>query len=176
MSDKKEFSIIIANNYNKIQRNFKIGLYNHGYEYNEDIFTDTFIKCYSTLKNRQMEEKEAIRYLWVAYVNKLKNNIKKHKEEIGIPLNYDCCDEEYNYDIDSIYNIIIQKISEEFGSDVAQAWKKYTCKENTYNELKDCGMIGNNFMYILKKIKKYIRNVLIHNPEFKEIISNIRTT
>lgn len=175
MSSEKEFAIIIAENFEEIQRNFKTGLFNHGYEYNEDILTDAFIKCNSTLKDHKMTKKEAIKYFWVAYLNRMKNNIKRNKISIGIPENYDKPDNIYNDDIDSIYNNVLQILSKEFGQDTTHAWKKYICKQKTYKELVESGEVGDNFLYMIKKIRKFLKTSLHDHPQIKELLENIRT-
>ena len=48
------FSEVVASSFQEIKRNFKSGLKTSGYEWDEDIFMDAYIKCDSVLKDKLM--------------------------------------------------------------------------------------------------------------------------
>ena len=68
----KCFSDIVAENFNEIYKNFRIGLKSKGYAFSEDIMNDAFISCVTTLKDKQMSKQEALKYYWTAYINRFK--------------------------------------------------------------------------------------------------------
>ena len=48
------FEDIVIENFVEIQRNFKSGLINKGYSYDEDLFNDAFISCRNTLSDKEL--------------------------------------------------------------------------------------------------------------------------
>ena len=111
-----KFSNIVANNFMEIKKNFKTGLKNSGYKWDEDIFMDAYIKCDSVLKDKLMDKKEALRYYWTAYINKMKNKYKsRYSITDEIPEDYDTIDEVYNEDKDLICEIMYNAVVKKFG-------------------------------------------------------------
>lgn len=178
MNERDSFAILISNNFDEIVRNFKSGLKNQGYIYDEDILADTFVKCNSKLCDKEMTKSEAIKYFWTAYINRLKNDSKKKNRLVEYSGDFDRCAEQYDPDIDKLYSLVTTEISKKFGSGVANLWIDYACNHKTYKDIaKDSGEVDGSLHYILKKIKKYIRQELpLNNTEYNEIINNIRTT
>lgn len=161
---KQEFENIIIDNFNEIQRNFKSGLTNKGYKYDEDLINDTFISCRNSLVGKKFTKKEAIKYFWTAYINKYKT--KMTKKSLSVEYLSDLTDiEEFdsNYDntIDEIYDIIIQGIRDKFGLKYAYIWELYICYGKSSKEIRNMGFDVDNFVYLTRKIKRYIINHLI---------------
>lgn len=169
------FSIIIAENYNEIIRNFRIGLKAKGYEYDEDLINDAFISCYNTIKDREITKSEAIKYYWAAYINKYKTKLEKEKyiefyedmtefEDIAV--------EKYNNSPDLIYNMIIKELQDKFGVRKIYEWELYITHEKTSKEIKNMGFGDiENFAYFTKQVKRYIKNhIIVDNKELYEII------
>lgn len=167
------FINIVSNNFESLKHNFQIGLKAHGYEFDEDLFIDTLLRCSCTLKDHIMTEKEAAKYYWVAYVNGLKK-LKSKPTEFDIDdYDIDLLEESYNEDLDQLYDYIMKSISSKFGEKIMTAWKLHICSGLTYKELKAQGF-DIKFNYEFKRITRFIRNHLVKNKMFIELLSNIR--
>lgn len=169
-----KFSNIIASNFVEIKKNFKTGLKNSGYKWDEDIFMDAYIKCDSVLKDKIMDKKEALRYYWTAYINKIKNKYKSRYVVMDeIPENYDKIDEEYNEDKDLICEIMYEAVVKKFGKSIANAWVDHRCFGKKADIIMKEYGFDQDFHYILKRIKKYINEDLMENKYFNELRNNI---
>lgn len=179
--DTVRFIDIMGENFDVIKRNFQIGLLKSGYEFDEDLFIDVYIKCSLTLNERNLNKQDAIKYFRAAYINSLKRIKSKQifissldelleTEEIGEGIH----EEEYNPYTDKIYDFIIESVKDRFGENVMNAWKSHICENKSYKELaKDYGDLKFNFEF--KRIKKYILNNLAKNDKvFIELMSCLR--
>lgn len=170
----ERFSTIVANNFVEIKKNFKTGLKNSGYKWDEDIFMDAYVKCDNVLKDRLMDKKEALRYYWTAYINKMKNKYKSRYSIIDeIPEDYDKIDEEYNEDKDLLCDELYKIIKDKFGEMIANAWIDHRCFGKKYEDIMKEYKFEQDFHYILKRIKKYISEELDRNSYIKELRDNI---
>ena len=177
MNNQQTFSDIIASNYNEIRRNFKNGLISKGYVFDEDIMSDAFLSCYNTLKDRKITKPEALKYYWVAYVNKLKTKIQK---ESLIDYHEDMAEdfedielEKYDDTTDRIYNIIITELQDHYGVRKTTIWEMYACQGKSAKEIRNMGFNDiSNYAYFMKQIKRYIKNHIIsENKELQELIA-----
>ena len=74
---------IISENFDGFKKEI-IALGNkHNIKFDDDIFNDTYIKCYETLKNRDITEDGVKYYFWVAFLN---NTRKKYRHSKYKPL------------------------------------------------------------------------------------------
>lgn len=174
--DKLEFSVIISENFEEIRNNFKSGLKSRGYKYDEDILADTFIKCNSTLKDKKLTKKEAIKYFWVSYINTIKNDNKQNKKTVELSNKYDIINDEYNDDIDNLYNIIIKELYNKFGEKTTNIWIQYKFNKKTFKDILNTYDVDKDFQYTIKKIRKYLKNDLYKNKLIHNLIYDIRTT
>ena len=175
--NKSTFPHIVAEYYNEIVRNFRTGLKSHGYQYDEDIMNDAFISCYNTLKDKELTKQEALKYYWVAYVNKYKTR-QEHENIIDC---YDNVEEEfedieldhYNSTIDKIYDIIISGVQDHFGVRKATIWEMYACQGKSSKEIRAMGFNDiDNYAYFTKQVKRYIKNhIIAENRELQELIA-----
>lgn len=177
MNAESMFSEIIAANYNEIIRSFKAGMKNHGYTFDEDIMHDAFISCFNSLKDKKLTKQEALKYYWVAYVNKYKT--KQERAHI-----IDCYDnieeefddietEQYNSITDKIYDIIITGVQDHFGVRKASIWEMYACQGKSSKEIRAMGLNDiDNYAYFTKQVKRYIKNhIIAENRELQELIA-----
>lgn len=171
----------IVNDFNDIKKSFQLGLLKNGYSFDEDLFMDVCIKCSNTLKDRNLNKQESIKYLWAAYMN----NLKRIKSKQIYITSLDCLleteemgegiyEEEYNLYKDKLYDFIITVIRNKFGDNVTNAWQAHICDNKTYKELaeeyKDL-----KFNFEFKRIKKYILNNLAKNDKvFIELMACLR--
>ena len=168
------FSDVVANNFQEIKKNFKSGLKSSGYDWDEDIFMDAYIKCDSVLKDKKMDKKEALKYYWAAYINKLKNKHKsKHIITEEIPEDYDKIDEVYNEDKDVLCSEIYKKVSNKFGEREAKAWVEHISFHKTTDKIMEEYKFDHDFHYTLKRIKKYISEELIEDKYLQELRDNV---
>ena len=169
-----KFEDIIIENFAEIQRNFKSGLLNKGYLYDEDLMNDAFISCNNALNKKDLSKKEAIKYFWTAYINKYKTKMSKTPHHLSIEdvvEDFDNIDEEYNDVPDKIYDIIIQAIRDKFGLKKAFIWEMYVCQGKSAKEIRNMGFTVDNFVYLTRQVKRYINNQLIpNNQELCELI------
>lgn len=167
------FSYVVANNFQEIKKNFKTGLKNSGYIWDEDIFMDAYIKCDNVLKDKIMDKKEALKYYWTAYINKLKNKYKsRYAIADEIPEDYDAIDEVYNEDKDLLCEVIYNAVLEKFGKPVANAWVDYRCFGKKSDQIMKEYKFDQDFHYILKRIKKYINEELMEDKYIQELYNN----
>lgn len=171
------FPNIVAANYNEIQRNFRAGLKNQGYTFDEDIMNDAFLSCCLTLKDREITKSEALKYYWVAYINKYKTKCNRETQyEYIEDLEEDLDDIEstkYDDTTDRIYNIIISGLQDHYGVRKATIWEMYACQGKSSKEIKAMGFDDiDNYAYFTKQVKRYIKNHLIaENRELQELIA-----
>lgn len=172
------FANIVAENFDEIRRNFKSGLKDKGYPWDEDIMSDAFLNCVNTLKDRELDKKDAIKYYWVAYVNKYKTLISKHKllsydEELDDVINIRDDARPYDSSIDRIHDIIIEELQDHYGVRKAYIWELYVCKDVPQKEIAAMGLKGvKNYAYFTKQVKRYIQNHIIpQNSELQELIN-----
>lgn len=171
---KRKFQEIIIENFEEIQRNFRAGLSNKGYSYDEDLLNDAFISCCNALSDKELTKKEVIKYFWTAYVNKYKTKMSKNKNYLSFEDmvdEIDDIDETYDDSADKIYKIIIEAIQDKFGIRDAYIWELYVCRGKSAKEIRNMGLHADNFVYLTRKIKRYILNHLIpENKELQELI------
>lgn len=175
--NKRKFSDIVADNYEEICRNFRVGLKAKGYTFDEDIMNDAFISCCSNLNDKYMTKQEALKYYWVAYINKYKNKSNKAGrvncvENMDEKFEY-IESKKYDSTVDKIYNIIIGELQDHFGVRKASIWEMYACKGIPAKEIKAMGFNDvTNFAYFTKQIKRYIKNhIIAENKELQELIA-----
>lgn len=165
------FADIIASNYEEIKRNFKSGLRDRGYDWDEDLMNDAFISCNSALKDKPIDKKDAIKYFWTSYINKYKTKKSKEISTESIE-DVDIEDVTYDKDIDRIYDIIISELQDRFGIRKAYIWDLYVCQGKSAKAIRSMGFDDiDNFIYFNKQIKRYIKKHIIpSNKELYELI------
>ena len=178
--NEMSFVDIVAANYDEIVRNFKVGVKNRGYVFDEDIMNDAFVSCFNSLKDKKLTKQEALKYYWVAYVNKYKNR-QEHEQIMDC---YDNVEEEfedienecYNSTTDRIYDIIISGVQDHYGVRKATIWEMYACQGKSSKEIRAMGFNDiDNFAYFTKQVKRYIKNhIIAENRELQELIAEIK--
>ena len=183
------FADIVADNYDNILENFKRGLKNKGYSFDEDVFMDTFISCNTTLNNKKLNKEEAIKYFWTSYVNKLKtlssqnsntvyieDMFVRNENDFGDPWDeLNIIDSTYNENIDDLYDLIISLLKEKYGERELNICDLHVCRGVHTKELIDMGYTDIDFEYLTKKMKRYIKNHIVKDNKYiAELLSNIR--
>ena len=185
-----KFVDIVADNFYEIRSIFKRNLKGKGFEFNEDILTDTFISCNNTLKDKRLTKNDGIKYFWTAYLNKLKTSASQnnntvyiaelsyHDEDSWGPYNeyedIDIIDDVYNSDIDKLYDYIMGAVKDKYGEIESEIFELHVCKGIHTKELIRMGYTDINFEYLVKKIKRYINTHVVKNNKIvNELINNI---
>ena len=168
------FADIVANNYDEIKRNFKAGLKDRGYEWDEDLLNDAFISCNSALKDKPISKTEALKYFWTSYINKFKSKQSKKKPEESIEdYDVDPICPVYNQEIDKLYKAIVSAVQDEYGLRKAYIWELYVCEGKSAKEIKAMGFNDiDNFIYFSRKVKRFIKRYIAENPDIKELVKN----
>ena len=184
MDDLRNFSDIIAGDFIKIRKDFEKRSKNKGFEFDEDLFSDAFISCNFTLKNKLLTKDDALKYFWIAYLNKLKSqslhptifleDLFPQTKEVMNYEEYDIIDESYSNDIDILYDYIMDKLREKFGVEETNIFELHVCKGIHTKELEAIGYKDVNFVYLVKKFKRYIKNHIIKdNGYIKGLLKGI---
>ncbi len=171
--DDDDFNDILSQDFENIRRKFRDDIIRHGYIFDEDIFIDVYLRCIKGIHNRGLNRVQCIKYLWVAYLNKLKQ-VQSKKIFVG-PINYDIeiIDEPYNISIDNLYKYIIKVVEDKFGENITHAWVDHFCYDKTYKELEPIYK-GMKFNFEFKRIKKYIlTKLIIHDRKFQDLLENM---
>lgn len=183
MTKTNTFANIVAENYSEIKRNFISGLKGKSYKFDEDILSDTFISCNTSLKDKLLTKEDAIKYFWTSYINKLKSQPVRNTVYIDeiVTLDEDCnanYDDfgfvaEYDNDIDDIYNYILDKLYEKFGEYFTNIWKQHVCDNKKTNDL-IVEYSDSDLNYQFKKIRRYIDKLLKTDNTLMEMIKNFK--
>lgn len=160
MCDTDPFANVVAKNFDKIKASFAKRANNLGLDFDEDLFMDTFIKCDTTLKNKQFTEQEYIQYFWKAYVNGSKTPPKITTVSLDDPNRGSIVPDlpsPYNPDVDRKYQEICEKLGNKFEEHYIQAFLLHYAEDKSYKELEE---LGYNFKHnnIFKRMMKYIKN------------------
>lgn len=173
---------IMEKKFHEIKNNFKRASVRNYISFDEDVFMDTYIKCYEHLKNTNMDEKQIIQYLWVSFINNIKKESKKNRytiEKIGIEGafnddNIESIDEPYDDRRYKVYDYIISYVKENFNEDVFEAWYLHFTENKSYDDLIKLGFNNINFHNVFRNINNKIKTKLPkENKEYSNIIKEI---
>lgn len=114
------FIDIVSIKYKDIRISFNNWSKNRQLVFDEDSFNDAFIKCADHFKDTIITYNDAIKYFWTAYIHTVMNNKKHNKFSTELSDTIDVIDIEYNYNIDTIYDTIIDDIQQKFGNNAVQ--------------------------------------------------------
>ena len=166
--------------YDTIKTNFKIACGKNNIKFDDDLFNDTYLKCFYALDNKDISEENAIRYFWVAYSNNEKKKYRTSKytpkiNELDEKIVYDA-DIENNEDRYIIFDILVNSVTKKFGEEITNAWLLHFTDNKTYDELKNMGYKTLNFHNVFRRINAYIKKTLPkENSMFKEMFSIFTT-
>lgn len=115
------FADIISKYYTDIYTLFKSRMHKRDMCFNEDAFNDAFIKCVEHFKNDLISYDYAVKYFWKTYIHTVLNEKIHDSYVTELPEDYDCECTEYNYDIDELYDTIMNDVQDTFGYDGVEA-------------------------------------------------------
>lgn len=168
---------IMTVKFNEIKHNFICASKKNGLGFNEDIFIDSYIKCNETLKNKNLDENEIIKYFWVSYCNNIKKEFRnnKHKCNVEISESFDATvDEDYDDRKLVLYDTIITSVKEKYSELEYTLWYLHFVEKKSYESLVDMGYKNINFHNLFRNINYYIKNKLPNeNTEYNNIIKDL---
>lgn len=173
------FRDMMEKNYHEIKTLFKKASKAHHFVFSEDTFSEAYIKCYKALqkKTNEMDEKEVLRYFWLAFVNNTRKGYRKTKYSIDITelleSDEDIPDSVYDETKFKAVDILIEHVKQEFTEDEFKAWYLHFAENKSYEDLKEMGY-NFNFHNVFRNINNYVRNKLPkENLEFNNILKDL---
>lgn len=174
-------SNVIGNQYDEIKNNFIIGSKKQKIIFDNDVFSDTFIKCYDTLGDKPFEDSKCvIKYYWASFLNNIRKKFRKPKYKpivTELNENIDMIDEESDTEIKCcICDLILDSVYEKFGDRLYNAWYLHFIENKTYDYILSLPYYKDlNLHDEFRRIMTYIRKKLVNeNAELKELISNLQ--
>lgn len=155
----------ITERFNKVKNRFRFLCLKKGIDFNEDVFSDTVLKTYEKLDEKGIDNiDDATSYLWSAFKLNTFRNMKyyhnrKHKKEMLENDDIIDCEELYDSDLDSMYELIINDIIERYGNEWITLFRLHIEKGYMYKDLSELSREAEDTIHkIFKDIKNYIRN------------------
>lgn len=153
MDSTNNFMDSISKQFNNIKEDFKCKIKRIGLSFDEDIFSDTIIKCNNNLKNRNCNQKDMILYFWQAFKNNTLRELYYSRNKLRDELTIDIKDD--IYDIELIdFDKVSQMIIDEYGCELYQLFALHA-NGTSYEELSKLTDIP-NVKYKFRCIRKYI--------------------
>lgn len=150
---KEEFLSYIANNFKTIKTKFELQIRRVGLSFDEDIFSDTILKCNEKLKNSNINDKEMLYYFWMAFKNNTLREIGYLRNNTTDQIPEDIIDEnEENVDL---FDVVSKLIIDEFGEEIYQLFSLHA-NGMTYDEIYKMTK-KENLKYTFRKVREYIR-------------------
>lgn len=154
MDSCNSFMESISKQFNSIKEDFRCKIKRIGLSFDEDIFSDTIIKCNNNLRNRSYTQKDMISYFWQAFKNNTLRELYYSRNKLKEELTIDIKD-----DINNIEQIDFDKVSQmiidEYGCELYQLFALHA-NGTSYEELSKLTDIS-NIKYKFRCIRKYIR-------------------
>lgn len=152
--NENRFMFYISKNFQEIKENFKRQITALGFLFDEDVFSDTIIKCNDKINKNfpNIMDEEMINYFWQAFKINTMRELKylRNKTTDEFPLLYE--EEEVTNDkFDAVSDLIIKQ----FGKNI---YKLFLLHANgtPYSELVKMTNI-NNLKYQFRCVREYVR-------------------
>lgn len=150
---KTQFLVYIANNFNDVKHKFEVGIERVGLAFDEDIFSDTLIKCNEKLKETNINNNEMIYYFWMAFKNNTLREVGYLRNHTTDEIPEDIIDEEYNEK--NTFEQVTKLIINEFGEEIYQLFSLHA-NGMTYEELYKITNLE-NLKYTFRRVREYVR-------------------
>ena len=151
---KQEFLTYVANNFKTIKNKFELQIKRVGLSFDEDIFSDTILKCNEKLKESNINDKEMLYYFWMAFKNNTLREIGYIRNNTTDQMPEDIIDEYDDEKID-LFDVVTKLIIDEFGEEIYQLFSLHA-NGMTYEELYKITK-KENLKYIFRKVREYVR-------------------
>lgn len=153
MDDGDEFMNFVSRNFTRIKNDFKSKIKRMGLSFNEDIFSDTILKCNDRIKQLKPDRMDMIAYLWTAFkMNTLRelsyarNNTIDEIPEISTE-DFDTTNDMFN----DVSELIINKFGEEI-------YELFLLHSNgvKYDDLERMTTLR-HLKYLFRRVREYVR-------------------
>jgi hypothetical protein len=105
---------VIIKNYDGFKKEIITLGRKYNIQFDEDIFNDTYIKCYEILKNREITEEGVKYYFWVAFLNNSRKKYRRSKFNPSLcELNESFCSDDENEENEEEIEIVEKIVSKE---------------------------------------------------------------
>ena len=151
---KQKFLTYVANNFKTIKNKFELHIKRVGLSFDEDIFSDTILKCNEKLKESNINDKEMLYYFWMAFKNNTLREIGYIRNNTTDQIPEDIIDEYDDEKID-LFDVVTKLIIDEFGEEIYQLFSLHA-NGMTYEELYKITK-KENLKYIFRKVREYVR-------------------
>ena len=151
---KQTFLTYVANNFKTIKNKFELQIKRVGLSFDEDIFSDTILKCNEKLKESNINDKEMLYYFWMAFKNNTLREIGYIRNNTTDQIPEDIIDEYDDEKID-LFDVVTKLIIDEFGEEIYQLFSLHA-NGMTYEELYKITK-KENLKYIFRKVREYVR-------------------
>ena len=151
---KQKFLTYVANNFKTIKNKFELQIKRVGLSFDEDIFSDTILKCNEKLNESNINDKEMLYYFWMAFKNNTLREIGYIRNNTTDQIPEDIIDEYDDEKID-LFDVVTKLIIDEFGEEIYQLFSLHA-NGMTYEELYKITK-KENLKYIFRKVREYVR-------------------
>lgn len=151
---KQEFLTYVANNFKTIKNKFELQIKRVGLSFDEDIFSDTILKCNEKLKESNINDKEMLYYFWMAFKNNTLREIGYLRNNTTGQIPEDIIDDDDDEKID-LFDVVTKLIIDEFGEEIYQLFSLHA-NGMTYEELYKITK-QENLKYTFRKVREYVR-------------------
>lgn len=145
---------VISENFQKIKEKFKISIKRIGLSFDDDIFSDTIIKCNNKLSSMSLTKQEMISYFWIAFKTNTLRDIGYLRNKTTDEIPEEIYDEEYIDD--TLFDDVSKEIINTFGEELYQLFSLHA-NGMDYEQLKKISD-RDDLKYKFRRIREHIRN------------------
>lgn len=129
----------------------------HIVEFDSDAFGDAFINCAEKFGNNEIDYDTAVKYFWVAYVNRCKSNLLIELKHPCVSIDDVNDIEDEESDLVDFYNKSMDIIEENFGENWMMIYSLYKYYNWSEDDLKNAGYTFTNLKENIRDIHKFIK-------------------
>lgn len=154
MEKKKDrFLEYIGNNFDKVKNKFEEYITNMGHTFDEDVFSETLLKCDTKMKDKEITGSEMQSYFFMAFKNNTLREKKYARNNTTDKIPENLLEEE-PYD-EEVINDITRLIIENFGTELYGLFLLHA-NGKKYKELEEMTTLK-NLKYKFRKIREFVR-------------------
>ena len=149
------FFSCVSEKFYEIKNRFKTKILHLGFIFDEDIFSDTLLKCNDTLSKRSLDRSKMIFYFWTAFKNNTLRDLKYSRNKLRSDFPEDIVDEIDFETITEDFEKISKMIILEFGEELFEYFVLHT-NGMSYEKLYKLSNID-NLKDKFRRIRDYVR-------------------
>lgn len=156
--DAGPFLFFISKRFFEIRNNFKIKILHLGFCFDEDIFSETLLKCNEALSKYSLNNDNMLFYFWRAFKNNTLRDLTYSRNKLRSEFPIDVIEKVEVNIIDEYFEKISRQIIQNFGYEAYNSLILHT-NGMPYETL--CNITNiNNLKYRFRRIREYIRQRL----------------